>query len=70
MRKRPSGPEHAVRPFQPDKEAVTPEQQNVDALDNIAMSLAAIDHSLEALAERLADTNKLLSGIQHAIVRK
>lgn len=48
MRIRPSGPDGCQRPFKP---AISTDEQerHGDALDHIAVSLAAIDHNLEAL---------------------
>jgi len=47
---KPSGPKGSVRPFVPDIGAKDdPGQRIAHALEHIAVSLAAIDHNLEAL---------------------
>lgn len=47
-----SGPTGVVRPFQPTIGDMDPMTRVVDALESIAVSLAAIDHNLD-LAVRL-----------------
>ena len=49
MRIRPSGPQGVARPFVPAITTDEDERQG-DALDHIAVTLAAIDHNLEVLA--------------------
>ena len=51
MRIRPHGPENVVRPFQPAPGLNEPIEQIADALDKIALTLAAIDHNLEVLTK-------------------
>lgn len=53
---RKSGPPNTVRPFQPTLDinnALPFEEKALDALESIAVSLAAIDHNLEILVNRL-----------------
>ncbi|PWJ75272.1 hypothetical protein C7441_12154 [Pseudaminobacter salicylatoxidans] len=53
---RKSGPPNTVRPFQPtiDMNNQLPfEEKVLDALESIAVSLAAIDHNLEGILKRL-----------------
>ena len=57
MRIRPSGPEGVARPFKPTIGANEPIEQIADALDQIAITLAAIDHNLEALTKRMQDVS-------------
>ena len=59
MRIRPHGPAGSHRPFTP---AITndEEERRGDALDHIAVSLAAIDHNLEALAESVKKISEML----------
>ena len=46
---RPSGPKNSQRPFTPALTTDETERRG-DALDHIAVSLAAIDHNIEVLA--------------------
>lgn len=53
---RKSGPPGAVRPFTPTvdiQNALSFEEKALDALESIAVSLAAIDHNLDLLAQKL-----------------
>lgn len=52
---RPHGPEGANRPYMPsiDTGNLRYEQRFSEALDHIAFALAAIDHNLEALLEKV-----------------
>ena len=56
MRIRPSGPEGVTRPFEPEP-THEPIEQIADALDQIAVTLAAIDHNVEVLANRMKDVS-------------
>ena len=54
---RKSGPQGTVRPFTPTVDInnqLTFEEKALDALESIAVSLAAIDHNLETLLKRTA----------------
>jgi hypothetical protein len=52
MRIRPSAPKGVKRPFQPVLTTDETERHG-DALDQIAHTLTAIDHNLEALVENI-----------------
>jgi hypothetical protein len=51
---RPSGPGHAIRASVPDA-STRVENRVADALDRIAVTLAAIDHNLELLVDHLKE---------------
>lgn len=59
MRMRPSGPNGAHRPFTPAM-TTDEEERRGDALDHIAVSLAAIDHNLEALTDTVKALSEML----------
>lgn len=61
MRIRPKGPEGAKRPFSPTLTESEPIGQIADALDQIAVSLAAIDHNIETLANRIGELNHVIA---------
>ncbi len=53
---RKSGPDHAIRPFQPTMDldnSLLAEEKILDALEHIAVALSAIDHNLETLVRYL-----------------
>lgn len=50
---RPGGPPKAKRPSNPWPHSDEPAEQIADALDRIAVTLAAIDHNLEVLVDHL-----------------
>ena len=47
-----SGPQGVTRPFTPTPAAQESSERIAEALESIAVSLAAIDHNLEALVNR------------------
>ena len=50
---RPHGPQGVTRPSNPAIGLTDPAEQVADALDRIAVTLAAIDHNLEVLVNHL-----------------
>jgi hypothetical protein len=54
---KPSGPPSATRPFAPDQFEKDPAERIAHALEHIAVSLAALDHNVEALV-RLTRTGQ------------
>lgn len=58
QRIRPSGPKGVVRPSVPSQVSANSIDQLADAVDRIAVSLAAIDHNLEVLVSEVKRLRK------------
>jgi hypothetical protein len=54
----PSGPANVARPFVPQMMVTDPAERIAHALEHIAVSLAALDHNLEVLLNKLSRGNR------------